>query len=129
MADIKEVWIDDISLTFRAVPGGDPTVMGEGQTYAADGTPLRHYGPTDLYPDLTVGDRAQVKRFLDRAQAALQEAFEIPAADLLPASPLPPPPPTGPEPEVLLVPPPPVPEVVEPVAIPPHPPPPPSGGG
>jgi hypothetical protein len=91
MADIKEVWIDNLTLTLSRV-NGVTAVVGQGQTFAADGTPIRSYGPTDITANLSAGEKAQVTIFLNRAQDAIQDAFMIADTDLIAASPLPQPP-------------------------------------
>jgi hypothetical protein len=95
MAAIKEVWIDSITVTITQT-GDVVAVRGQGRTYAADGAPVRMYGPGDLTENMTQGDLMVITQWLKRAKDAIQEAFEIPNSDLLPESPLPPPIPTGP---------------------------------
>ena len=100
MADIKEVWIDNVVLTITEVDG-DFSVRGQGRTYAEDGRTVRVYGPSDLTPSMTAADKAWVKQWLKRAHETIQEDFNIPESDLLPESPLPSlTPPLPPEPEV-----------------------------
>jgi len=98
MADIKEVWIDNIVLTISKV-GEVVTVRGQGQTYAEDGRPMRMYGPSDL--TVTPADQDAAEAWIVRAHEAIQDEFDIPDTDLLPESPLPSlTPPLPPEPEV-----------------------------